>query len=118
MLHSTSFGRQVGLVVDIPPEVNEIMHLGIHLAGCLDAESGGGTRHSPRAQNALSQSWASETVRPSATHTITTKSAIFLRFSDDYETTPTSSVYTVMPHGDIAGSGSQAVSPMLMYKNH
>ena len=41
---------QVGVVVDVPPEVYEIMRLFLYLAGSLDAECGGGIRHPPCAQ--------------------------------------------------------------------
>ena len=41
---------QVIVMVDVPPEVYEMVHLFLHLAGSLDAESGGGIRHPPCAQ--------------------------------------------------------------------
>ena len=40
---------QVGVMVDVPPEVNELVRLVVHLAGCLYAEDGGGLRHPLRA---------------------------------------------------------------------
>ena len=38
------------MVVDVPSEVNELVRLFVYLAGCLDAECGGGIRHPRRAQ--------------------------------------------------------------------
>ena len=38
---------QVGVVVDVPPEVYEIVRLFVYLAGSPDAECGGGIRHPP-----------------------------------------------------------------------
>ena len=40
---------QVGIVVDIPPEVYALVGLVLHLANCLYAEYGGGLRHPLRA---------------------------------------------------------------------
>ena len=40
---------QVGIVVDVPPEVYELVRLVVHLAFCLYAECGGGLRHPLRA---------------------------------------------------------------------
>ena len=37
---------QAGIVVDVPPEIYELVRLVIHLASCLYAEYGGGLRHS------------------------------------------------------------------------
>ena len=36
---------QVGILVDVPPEVYKLVRLGVHLARCLYAECGGGLRH-------------------------------------------------------------------------
>ena len=41
--------RQVGVVVDVPPEVYKLVRLVVHLARCLYAEYGGGLRHPLRA---------------------------------------------------------------------
>ena len=41
--------RQVGIVVDVPPEVYELVRLVVHLARYLYAEYGGGLRHPLRA---------------------------------------------------------------------
>ena len=38
---------QVGIVVDVPPELYELVRLVVHLARCLYAECGGGLRHIP-----------------------------------------------------------------------
>ena len=40
---------QVGIVVDVPPEVYKLVRLIVHLAHCLYAEYGGGLRHPLRA---------------------------------------------------------------------
>ena len=40
---------QVGIVVDVPPELDELFRLIVHLARYLDVESGGGLRHPLRA---------------------------------------------------------------------
>ena len=40
---------RVSIVVDVPPEVYELVQLIIHLARCLYAEYGGGVRHPLRA---------------------------------------------------------------------
>ena len=40
---------QVGIVVDIPPEVYELVNLAVHLARCLYGECGGGSRQPLRA---------------------------------------------------------------------
>ena len=36
---------QVGIVVDVPPEVYKVVRLVVHLARCLYVEYGGGLRH-------------------------------------------------------------------------
>ena len=36
---------QVGILVDVPPEVYKLVRLVVHLARCLYAEYGGGLRH-------------------------------------------------------------------------
>ena len=41
---------QLGVVVNRPSEVYELVRLFVYLAGCLDAECGGGIRYPPRAQ--------------------------------------------------------------------
>ena len=38
-------GEQVGIVVDVPPEVYELVRLAVRLTRCLYAERGGGLRH-------------------------------------------------------------------------
>ena len=43
------FDGQVGIVVDVPPEVYKLVRLVVHLARCLCAENGGGLRHPLRA---------------------------------------------------------------------
>ena len=40
---------QVGIVVDVSPEVYKLVRLVVHLARCLYAEGGGGLRHPLRA---------------------------------------------------------------------
>ena len=45
----TDLDRQVGIVVDVPPEVYKLVRLVVHLARCLYAEWGGGLRHPLRA---------------------------------------------------------------------
>ena len=40
---------QVGIVVDVPPEVYNLVRMVVHLARCLYAEYGGGLRHPLRA---------------------------------------------------------------------
>ena len=35
---------QVAVVVDVPPEVYQLVHLVVHLVGCFFAEYGGGLR--------------------------------------------------------------------------
>ena len=40
---------QVGIVVDVPPAVDKLVRLVVHLARCLYAECGGGLRHPLRA---------------------------------------------------------------------
>ena len=42
---------QVGVVVDVPPEVYEVVRLFVYIAGSLDAECGGGIRHPPLCAN-------------------------------------------------------------------
>ena len=97
----------IGVVVDVPPEVYEIVNLLVYLAGSLDAECGGGIRYPPCAQTLISV-LASETVRPNVTHTAMITTIIFLSCSGDFETTPASSAY-IMPHIDVSGAGSPAV---------
>ena len=46
---SIDFDGQVGIVVDVPPEVYELVRLVEHLARYLYAECGGGLRHPLRA---------------------------------------------------------------------
>ena len=41
--------RQVGILVDVPPEVYELVRLAVHLTSYLYAEYSGGLRHSLRA---------------------------------------------------------------------
>ena len=40
---------QIGIVVDVPPEVYELVRLVVHLACCIYAECGGRLRHPLRA---------------------------------------------------------------------
>ena len=42
-----NFDGQVGIVVDVPPEVYELVRLVVHLASCLYAEYGGGPPSPP-----------------------------------------------------------------------
>ena len=48
------FDGQVGVVLDVSPEVYELVRLVVPLAGCLYAEHGSG---SPSCVNTGSQSW-------------------------------------------------------------
>ena len=95
---------QVGVVVDVPPEVYENVHLFVYLVGSLDAECGGGIRH-PLVRKHIISVLASETFRPKAAHTVTITSIIFFSCSGDFDTTPASSAYS-MPQSDVAGAGS------------
>ena len=57
---------QVGVVVDTPPEVYELVRLFVHLARCLYAEY-----DNPFVRKCMISVLASDTVRPNAAHTIT-----------------------------------------------
>ena len=82
---------QVGIVVDLPPEVDELIRLVVHLARCLYAECGDVLRRHPFVRKHVISVLASDTVRPNAAHTTTITSIIFLSCSGDCETTPASS---------------------------
>ena len=81
---------QVKIVVDVPPDVYELVRLVVHLARCLYAECGDGLRHPFRTKHMILL-LASDTVSPNAAHTTTIKPVIFLRCSGNCETTPASS---------------------------
>ena len=59
---------QVGIVVDISPEVDELVCLGINLACCLYTDYGGGLRH-PLVRKHMVSVLASDTVRSNLAHT-------------------------------------------------
>ena len=80
---------QVRVVVDVPPEVYEIVRLLVYLPGSLDAESESGIQH-PLVRKHMISVLASETVRPNAAHTVTITSIIFVICSGNFETTPAS----------------------------
>ena len=39
------FDGQIGIVVDVPPEVYELLRLVVHMPRCLYAARGGGLQH-------------------------------------------------------------------------
>ena len=80
---------QVGILVDVSPEVYKLIRLVVHLTRCFYAECGGGGI--PFARKHIISVLASDMVRPNAAHTTTITSIIFLNCSGDCETAPASS---------------------------
>ena len=107
---SVDLDGQVGIVVDVPPEVYKLVHLVVHLASCLYVEYGAVDSGIPFTRNKhMISVLASDTVRPNAAHTTTTTPIIFLGCSGDCETTPASSAQS-MPQGSVARTDSPVVA--------
>ena len=79
---------QVGIVVDIPPEVHKLVRLVVHLGSFLNMAVGSVI---PFVRKHMISVLASDTVKPNAAHTTTIMPIIFLSCSGDCETTPASS---------------------------
>ena len=81
---------QVGIVIDAPPEVYELVSLVYTwpAASTLNMAVDSGI---PFVRKHMISALASDTVRPNAAHTTTTTPIIFLIRSGDCETTPASS---------------------------
>ena len=81
---------QVGIVVDVPPEVYKLVRLVVHLAAAstlnMVVDSG-----IPFARIHMNSVLASDTARPNVAHTTTIIPIISLSCSGDCETTPASS---------------------------
>ena len=97
----------VGVVVDIPRVVYELVRLVVHLVRCLYAEYGGGLRH-PLHAYTYDLSLGLQYSRPNAADTTTIPSNIFLSCSVYCETTPASSAFN-MPRSDVVRAGSPTV---------
>ena len=78
---------QVGIVVDIPPEVYELVRLVVHLVSCLCMAVDSGI---PFASKHMISVLAYNTVRTNAALTITITAIILLSCSRDCATTPAS----------------------------
>ena len=83
-------GGHIGVVVDIPRVIYELVRLVVYLARYLYAEYGGGLRH-PLHAYTHDLSRRLQYSRLNAAHTTTITSNIFLTCSGDCETTPASS---------------------------
>ena len=77
--------RSAFVVVNVPPEVYELVRLAVHLAGCLDAEYVG--EGIPFVRHHMISALASDTVRPNDAHMTTITHIIFLIFLGTCETT-------------------------------
>ena len=86
---------QVGVVVDVPSEVYELVRLFVYLASTLNAAV---VSSIPLVRKHMISVLASETVKPNVAHTVTITTIIFLSCSGDCETTPASSSCS-MPAG-------------------
>ena len=91
------------IVVDVPPELCELVHLVVHLVGSLYAEYGGGLSGIPFVRQHMISVLASDTVRPNAAHTTTITPFIILGYSGDCETvSQIGGVFPNINHGFIA----------------
>ena len=82
---------QVGIVVDVSPELYKLVRLVVHLARCLYTLNVAVDSGIPFERKQMMSVLASDTARPNAAHTTTITPIIFLGFSGDCETTPASS---------------------------
>ena len=87
---SVELDGHVGVVVDIPRVIYELVRLVVHLARCLYAEYGGGLRQ-PLNAYTHDLSLGLQFSRPNAAHATTITSNIFISCSGDCETIPASS---------------------------
>ena len=90
MRRLTSMDRSAFFVVDVPPEVYELVRLVVHLARCLYADVAVDSSILFVCKHMISV-FTSNVVRPNAAHTTATTPIIFLSCSGDCKTTPASS---------------------------